>query len=320
MKELDKKSELNSNICLQEFLKLTCSEIAEIIKIAQKPKNVTVMIDGTRRILKLKLEHHSDPWLYQKTHIETLMEKSIEVTDWLFDMGVNVVTGPLASFGNLHRQDFIPTGLEHLLSPLLKEQSLEIINKHQAHVTFYGDTEYVKNLPGGESLKEYQHAFQHINEQIAHPKKQILIGLGFTTDRETTLIAHQAINFYKETGRLPTQEDLITKYFGNKIPPVDIFIRTNELKSSGGLTPLLTHHDTQFYFPVSPGLISLTKTNIKRILYDYLFNRNLSAGTHQHQPINADQAKKISNFYHNSQDKILGVGDREGDIWIHDAQ
>ncbi|MEN8253739.1 MAG: hypothetical protein ABFQ62_05200 [Patescibacteria group bacterium] len=319
-----RKNEGTSNeqefISLEEFLKLTRNEIAEIVKTTQKPKNVTFMIDGTRRMLKLNPEHHSDSWLYHQDHIRVLMEKSIEVADCFFDMGVEVVMGPLISLGNLHREGFVPTGLERLLLPLTEERSLGIIKKHQVHVTFYGDIGHAKSLPKGEIVQDFQDNFERINRQVPSPKKRILIGLGFSTDRETTLIAHKAVEFFEREGRLPTQEELVLEYFGFEVPSVDIFIRTNELKSSGGLTPFLTQPNTQLYFPNSPGIISFTEPNVKKILHDYLFNRSLSAGMHQHQPINSDQAQRINDFYHNSQNQITGVGSRVGDIWIHETE
>lgn len=303
-----------------EFLALSNQEIAEIVKQSGHPKNVAVMIDGTRRLLKLEPEHHQDSWLYGKDHIDSLMYRSAEVTNNLFEMGIDVVTAPLVSYGNLHRDGFVPGGLERLLQPLVSDEVFHVLLRHNATVHFYGDLDAIRQFPKGSIVDRYLLAFNQINEKIPSPAKKILIGLGFTTDRETTIISHKAIDFYNRIGRYPTQPELIIEYFGFEVPSIDIFIRTNELKASGGLTPLLTEHDTQFYFPTSPGLISLNEANLKRILFDYLFNRNLSGGRHQHQPITDQQAAVIRNFYNKSINQITGVGRRVGDIWIQDPE
>lgn len=305
---------------LAEFLSFSKQEIAEIVNLMGHPKNVALMIDGTRRLLKLEPEHHKDSWLYGKDHIDSLMYKSAEITNNLFEMGVEVVTAPLVSYGNLLREGFVPKGLERLLQPLLSKEVFLILAKHKATVHFYGDLDVIRGFKEGLVVNQYLDAFKEINQRIPNPRKKILIGLGFTTDRETTMVSHKAIDFYKRTRKYPTQSELIHEYFGFDVPPINIFIRTNELKASGGLTPLLTEHDTQFYFPSSPGLISLTETNLKRIMFDYLFNRNLSGGKHQHLPITNDEAEVIRGFYINSINHISGIGRRVGDIWIQDPE
>ena len=276
------------------------------------------MLDGTRRVLKIKPGFHDDRWLYHEDHITGLIHKSIEVADTFFDFGLNTVIGPLASLGNLNRKDFMPVGLGRLLKPLMDGYSLSVYKKQNAAVSFYGDLEYAREMKGGEIIDQYIESFKKINPEF--PQKRILIGIGFSTDRETEIIANLAIDFYKESGNRPDKKDLIEKYFGVNIPPVDIFIRTNEVKPSGGLTPLLIQHDTQLYFPVSPGIMSLSEITIRKILYDYLFSRVLSHGMHEHNPISDEQAKIVKDFYDQHRDDVLGVGRRVGDMWIHDSQ
>jgi len=314
---MKKESNIITAFELRDFQLLTKKEVTEIVQELGKPQNVALMIDGTRRLLKVEPEHNDDAWLYDSDHITALMHKSIQAADDLFDMGIEVVTGPLASYGNLQRDDFMPTGLERLLDPLLDDFSLQALEKHNATVHFYGDLSFIDTHPSGKQIEKYLQFFNQLNQTRDNPTKHILVGLGFTTDRDTIQIAHQAISLYEKTGQYPTQQDLIEAYFGVNIPPIDIFIRTNEFKASGGLTPLLVNHDTQFYFPSSPGLISINENNLKAILYDYLFNRNLSGGHYAHAPITSAEAVIIKDFYTNSQNHIAGVGKRIADIWIN---
>ena len=106
---MKKENESRSNIELRDFQLLTKKEVTEIVQELGKPQNVALMIDGTRRLLKVEPEHNDDAWLYDSDHITALMHKSIQAADDLFDMGIEVVTGPLASYGNLQRDDFMPT-------------------------------------------------------------------------------------------------------------------------------------------------------------------------------------------------------------------
>ncbi|MDP3994536.1 MAG: hypothetical protein Q8P91_01750 [bacterium] len=300
---------------LESFQEMGRGEIAEIVKLKGWPKCVAIMLDGTRRVLKLEPEYRDDKWLYYKNHIKELIYKSMEVADTFFDYGLNTVIGPLASIGNINRKNFMPEGLDRLLSPLADDYSISIIQKQNASISFYGDLDYIKEFPGGDIVEKYSKVFERFNPK--NPEKHILLGIGFSTDTETDVIARQAIDYFKKNGKVPTHKDLIENYFGLNVPSIDIFIRTNEVRLSGGTTPLLTQHDTQLYFPVSPGILSLTEPVLRKIMYDYLFSRVLSHGMHEHSSINDNEASEIKDFYMQQKDNVLGIGRRVGDIWIH---
>ncbi|MFA4887108.1 MAG: hypothetical protein WC595_02765 [Candidatus Nanoarchaeia archaeon] len=89
------------------------------------------------------------------------------------------------------------------------------------------------------------------------------------------------------------------------------------MRASGGLTPLLTSQNAQWYVPVSPGIISLSDHALKLILHNYLFNRQLSGGKHEHTPISEEESSEVSRFYEQSKNDILGVGRKVGDMWIY---
>ena len=301
-----------------EFLKLEPEEIKKIIQEKQRPQNVTLMMDGTRRVLKLKEGHQQDPWLYEQGHIRDLIYKSVDVVDFLFRCGVNTVFGPLASIGNLNRKNFMPAGLECLLKPLTDDHCVSKLNNHQTAVSLYGDLEYAQSLAGGEVINYYRDLLSKMSSST--PSHHLAIGIGFSTERETELIANKAIDIYQRTGERPTLKDLVSTYFGFDAPPIDIFIRTNEMRASGGLTPLLTSPNTQWYVPVSPGIISLSNHTLKLILHDYLFNRQLSGGKHEHTPISEEESREVSAFYQQSKDEVLGIGRKVGDMWIHQSK
>jgi len=303
---------------LVDFLKFERQEIARIVSQEGRPKNIALMVDGTRRMLKLDPAHRDDCWLYEAEHIKTMMHKSLGAADIFFDFGVPFVMGPLISYGNLFRKNFMPAGFKNLLDPLLDEHSIAILKKQAVAVSFYGDLDLVRSLEGGVLVDEYQRRFKELKPgKIKH---HILIGLGFSTEREALRIAQNAIKKYQQTRRLPTHQDLCIDYFGFPVPPIDIFIRTNEMRTSGGLTPLLTSSDTQLYVPVSPGIISLSESLLRRILYDYLYNRPHSKGMHEHNAFSESESEQVREFYLNSKDVVLGVGRRVGDVWIHQPE
>lgn len=309
------KDKVNYTPNFESFMAMSRKDVQEVVKERGLPKCVAIMLDGTRRVLKLEPEYRDDKWLYYENDIKGLIYKSMDVTDTFFDFGINTVIGPLASIGNINRKSFIPDGLDRLLSPLLDEYPTSVLKKHNASISLYGDLDYVKKLAGGDIIEKYKKIFREISPKS--PSKNIFLGVAFSTDTETDIIAEQAINYFKKTGNMPTHQVLVENYFGFNVPPIDIFIRTNEVKLSGGMTPLLTQHDTQLYFPVSPGILSMNESVIRKIMYDYLFSRVLSHGMHEHSSITDDETSEIRDFYMAQKESVLGVGKSVGDIWIH---
>lgn len=298
----------------EDFLGINCDDIATIVKKRGKPKCVALMADGTRRVLKFDIKHKNDTWLYNREHINKMIECVMIMVDFLFNSGIEVVIGPLISFNNILRPRYLSEGLPTILDALFESSSLEIIEKHRVAISFYGDLDYIRSLPGGEIVENYQQRFK-IKSPL-NPDHRILIGLGFNTSHETELITYLAIKFYSNFNRQPSHSELIQMYFGAEIPPIDIFIRTNEMRDSGGLTPLLTGMETQWYIPIAPGIMSFSETLIRRILYDYLYQRIISKGLHEHQPFANKDKKRIEKFYKDYQYEVFGLGHRVGDVWI----
>lgn len=301
-------------IKLSQFLRLERSEIAKLIRKERRPRCVAIMLDGTRRVLKFDPKYRDDSWSYYENPNKNLIYKSIEVAGILFDLGVEIVIGPLASTGNLHRKGFVPEGIKQLLQSFLDPYPLTVFKKHSVKLSFYGDLQYAYQLEGGKIISDYVKEISNLSAKDT--KKYIVMGVGYSTERETEIIAHKAIEYYMKFNKKPSFEELVRIYFGFDALPIDILIRSNEVRPSGGLTPLLTTHGTQLYFPVSPGILSFSEKVIRSIIYDYLFSRVLSKGTYDHRPITTKQSKEIRNFYFGSKDVVLGLGRRVGDIWI----
>lgn len=188
-------------------------------------------------MLKLDPRHHDDLWLYDENHITNLIHQSLLLADMLFDCGVEVVFGPLISLGNLKRQNFVPLGIRRLLDPFLDDFSVKIYQEKRINVSFYGCLDQICQIPKGKIINEYIAKLKSLSDSKS--TKRIVLGLGFSTDSETEFIANQAIDYYITHHKKPDRKRLIEIYFGFEVPPIDIFIRTNEVRASGGLTPLL---------------------------------------------------------------------------------
>jgi len=303
-------------IGLQDFLDLQRRDVAEIVKKQGRPKNVALVVDGTRRMLQLASEagvysYEQDP----ANEMRQLMEVSVSAGDILFDMGVEVIIGPLATMGNLKRPGFIPHGLKLLLDPLTEEDTLEVLERHHAALTFYGDLDHIRSQNEGGVIDKYVDFFNQRNPK--NPQHRVLVGLGISADSDILSVARLYSTFTSESGMTPSVEDLRKTYFGFRVPPVDIFIRSNEVKESGCLHPLLESDETQLYFPTSPGALSINEKVLRMILYDYLYNRIKSGGTHTHGVLSEEERKFALEFYQANRDRVIGVGGQVGgDFWV----
>ena len=67
-----RENESRNDIELKDFQLLSKIEVAAIVQKIGKPQNVALMIDGTRRLLKVEPEHNDDAWLYDQDHIAKL--------------------------------------------------------------------------------------------------------------------------------------------------------------------------------------------------------------------------------------------------------
>lgn len=239
------------------------------------------------------------------------------MVDFIFSLGIKFVTGPLISLQNFNRPNFLPKGAEILLDSIFQDFSIEISKKHKIKWIIYGNKDYIEALPEGKDfLYEYEKKFEELSRGSDNNSPRILLGIGYCTDIDTHFIVKESINFYRINNYYPTFNDFFIFCFKEIVPSIDIFIRTNEMRASGGLHPLLVNAGTQFYTPVSPGLISFSETVIRKIIWDYLFARVVSGGTHHHLPLSVNEENKILKFYTRNKDVVLGVGERIGDIWL----
>lgn len=303
------------NLTQKEFSSLPSEDISRFVKDADLG-TVAFMMDGTRRLLKTKPEHRDDDWLYHKEYITKLIIRSLKVAELFYEYGVDNIIGPLISQNNLDRQSFFPVGALNLIEPLASDYAKELYKKWGVRVVFYGNKESYRNRKGAQEIINLINNVERMT--TGNKDRKMLIGVGFNTIDEEKLISDMAITYYKKTKKNPSLRKLKEIYYGVNLPEIGVFIRTNEIRVSGGFPPLLSGPRTQLYFPVSPGIISMNRKTIKKILYDYLFNRVLSYGKHAHKPISSRESQELIRFYENNQEVTLGVGRRIGDVWVSD--
>ena len=124
--------------------------------------------------------------------------------------------------------------------------------------------------------------------------------------------AKLAIAYFNAHGRSPTKDELVTQYYGEYVPPVDIFIGFDKFIVFD--MPMLTTGDEDLYFTVAPSLY-LTEQQLREILYDHLFDRKVEET--DYSELTPEDWQLMGEFYRANQGKTLGVGacQTRGNYW-----
>lgn len=290
-------------IPLERFLQLPTEEIAEIVR-TSGTKVCVFPFNGTRRWFLL--EHSPELLSRPEAYVETTIQGYIRVYRMLFEHGIETVLAPVFGKEILTRGEKYMNMIGDSMKLLAQHQGfLALYNDCQVRVRFYGD--YRKELE-----TQYHHitqAFDHITEQTsAHDKHKLLYGV-FATDA-TESVAEFSIAYYKTHNRIPTRDELVTMYYGEKLEKADIFIGFEKFAAFD--YPLLQWGNESLYFTIAPSLY-MTQTLLRKILHDHIYHR--PTVEIDYDLLTEDQRNDLRKYYHLRRDHAHGVGQVVDGIW-----
>jgi len=195
-------------------------------------------------------------------------------------------------------------GLERLATD---PRLLDYYAEQEIQVRFYGDYQdsFIES-PWSELIV----LFEEVAKKTAHNKKHKLF-LGACAQDSTAAIVKKTIEFYRETGRAPSRNDLTKLYYGESVEPANIFIGFDSFSAFD--MPLLDVGSTALYFTVCPSPY-LTTTQLREILYDYIYLRNAS---YMNDPLKmgAQALDNMKSFYKANKKQTQGIGFMMDGIW-----
>jgi tuberculosinol/isotuberculosinol synthase len=283
---------------LEEFQGLPAARIARAL--AEAGTEVCAFpTNGTRRWLFLehpprRAEDFADAYLNQS------QAAHLDLYRMIYDHGLHTLISPIFGPDLVARGDqymsFISEGLARVAE---HPGFLSFYDEYEVGVRFYGD--YRRHFAG----TPYAHLcdlFETVMQRTAHHTRTRLF-YGLFAHDPTEQLAALSIDHYLRHGAAPTRDDLIAAYYGEPVPPVDLFIGFDKLAVFD--VPLLLTGSEDLYFTVSPSPY-LTAAGLRRILYDHLYARCDTEPDYATLPPAARDEMRA--FYRANRESVLGVG------------
>lgn len=305
---------------LETFMKMKDEDVAALVSSSHVGKVGTLIIDGSRRaaIIFNKMDPSSNDF-DKKAQAESHL-KVMNVLETFFRNGVTTMYLPLTLHETFDRgKSYMDAYLEYGVNTIFNDPLwISFYKKNNVRVKCYGDREYIKQK-GFQIILDWM---EEIEEKTAdNDGRTIFAGTACSRSIEEVRLSSIGVDLFKELGRLPTKAELVRAYFGIDAPDVGFFVRTTELRDSDLQPVLVTGSKTQMYFPVIP-FVYLSKEAIRYILYDLTVNRIVSKGLKIYSKSEAskEDTLKLKEYYEMNRDAVLGVGIKEGQYWIPNAQ
>jgi tuberculosinol/isotuberculosinol synthase len=291
---------------VETFQSLPTPEIARLVR-QGGPKVCVFPINGTRRWFVL--EHPEQAAQDPDAYLRITWQRQTELYQLFFDHGIDTLLTPI--FG----PDLLERGEEYrqLIEPGMlwftqDQDMLDFYEANDVRVRVYGDARrYFRNTPYAHTL----HAFDALAQRTAHHKRcRLFFGICAHDPAET--IAEIGVRFHQQHGHLPDRRQIVEAYYGEYVPPVDLFIGFD--RPSAFDMPLVSTGSEDLYFTVSPSPYVDTYT-LRAILYDHLYARRVDESGYA--ALSPDDWRLLADFYACNRHHVLGLGRRHesGNFW-----
>ncbi len=287
----------------ETFVNLEDSAIASLVE-EKGPRVVVCPINGTRRWYLLEARKESS----ETNFLQVILDRYLAIFELFFSHGIATLLTPILGPDIVNRgKQYTQMVFDALEEITTGEKYKAYYGKRDVRVRFYGDynhyfAEYAPEL------------FTKLSEIQAHTRDNLKHKLfwGMFAHDPVEKIARIAIDYYEETGNHPKRPDVVTKYYGEYLPPADIFI--GMMPPSVFDYPLLDTGDTALYFTTAPTPY-LNEEMLRRILYDYMFVRRIDDDYSELSPSNWEE---LGAFYDVHLGDIYGLGKKtaRGSVWL----
>lgn len=287
------------------FQSLTVQEIAQLVQ-AEEPKVCVFALNGTRRWFML--EHASPDQDFATAYLTAITKRYIEIARLLFDHGIHTLLMPaLSPYLMTRGSSYVHMAATALSQLTNQSQFLNFYDDYEVRVRFYGDYEQCfTGTPYDHLPAQFANLTAHTQDNKQH---RLFWGVCAHDATETTIAS--SIQFYKEHGRPPSKQELITLYYGELVPPVNIFISSAKPRAFD--MPLISSGREDLYYSVPPSPY-FSVSQLRDILYDHLFARRKEKV--DYAALEPEKWAKLRAFYQTNMDKTLGVGLKDDSgIW-----
>jgi adenosine tuberculosinyltransferase len=295
-------------IAREEFLQLSTLEVAKIMR-AEGSQTGVLVVDGTRRWFVLEYSQQTDPEIdFFERYLTVSIRRHVELCAMMFEHGINTLLTPVFGSELLKRGDEYTkkVGIDGFLQLATAPTLLDFCKINEVRVKFYGD--YIKFLQDS----SYSYALDALNEVTektrSYTRSRLFFGL--FADNPTETIAELSVQHFLQTGKVPSQKELIKRYYGEDVEPASLFIGFGKFCVFD--YPLLQTGAENLYFSISPSPYA-TEKQLRTILYDHLYTRRLPDP--DYESLAPETIAYLQKYYQRHQDNALGVGNMNLGVW-----
>jgi hypothetical protein len=288
------------------FESLPTEDVARLLR-EDGPKVCGFPINGTRRWFFLEHGTQTED-SHVDTYIEAVSDRYVNLLRMLFDHGIDIILAPVFGPDLLNRGEGYRALMEEALVGFARNQVfLDFYEDYDVRVRVYGDAERYL----GET--RYAHALDAYDElarrTASRETRRLFYGVCAHDPAET--VAGIGVSFHEERNRLPTKSEIIEAYFGEHVPPVDLFIGFADRHAVFDM-PLIATGSEDLYFTVRPSPYLDART-LRAILFDHLYARRSSP---RYEDLKRDEWEHMREFYRVNKGNVQGVGLQHHGIWF----
>lgn len=280
------------------FYKLPVAEVAQLIR--EAGVEVCVFpINGTRRWFALEYGNVDGENL-ERSYLEISGRRHIKLYQLLFDHGIDTLVTPIFGPDILKRGEAYQAMLDRGLVWFAQSKDfLDFYTDYDVRVQVYGDVErHLRGTPYERAIEVYEGLKQRT---ASHERRRLFFGVCANDATET--VAEIGIRFQQDHGRAPNRQEILEAYYGEYIPPVDIYIGSD--RPSAFDMPLIATGSEDLYFTVSPSPY-LDADTLRAILYDHLYARTVD--DRSYDTLAPRDWQVMDEFYTDNRGAVLGLG------------
>ena len=288
------------------FERLPTAEVARLVR-DSGPKVCGFPINGTRRwfFLEGSGAGRAD---YVDRYVAAVSDRYVKLLKMLFDHGIDTILAPVFGPDLLERGQAYRALMEEALVGFAQRQVfLDFYNEYGVRVRVYGNAERcLEGTRYAGALDVYDELKQRT---IANEGPRLFYGVCAQDPTET--IAELSVSFYGEQNRLPSKQEIVEMYYGEYVPPVDLFIGFADRHAVFDM-PLVGTGNEDLYFTVSPSPYLDTQA-LRTILFDHVYARKAAP---RYEDLGKDDWDHMKRFYTLNKGQVQGVGVQRRGIWF----
>ncbi len=287
---------------LNEFLTIPSTVVHDLVY--PHSLSISLLLNGTRRwYVSQYFDAPPKDNSYFPHYLETVLVRTSQLLFMLAEHGLQRIFIPVYSEHQKKRQaqayDYLLKGITALTTyPAL----VDVYRQSGYMVRFYGNMSQI----GDESILQ---KCQPLNLSSSEPRHTVYYGV--ETGNPHTHLFQLAFEFGVMQGRPPSWDEILELYYGDRtVHPINILVAFSRIYARQGIPPLLEGEDRIYSTVVTP--LVLSQTALRRIVYDYLFNRQNPG--RDYRDIHPNEVQRLKRFYADNQETVIGLMEKYEDL------